>query len=436
MTFEDSGGARRRHGPPAAGVLFGILAASAWPAWCGGQEAPVTTAASSVNSNEGNPDDPDRELIHWNEYEGPWFTARLGGGFLYDTANYSQDADSESQFDFEPDQYVRDSRLLLKGRLGSSSRVRYTIGYMYDAAPEKRTWFWRQTGIYVDLPAIGGDVFVGRTKEGFSMNKIMVGYNGWTNERATANDAMIPILADGIQLRGSVPGRGLAWNVGIYDDEFTESESFNKNDNQFVARGVWQPMHGNAEAEILHFGLAYRYGTDDDGFLQYKSRPESFSGPFVIDTGAIPADYSQTVGLETYYQRGSLLVGGEYFLNQIAAPQPGDPFIHGGEVVVTWLTGGERRPYNAKTGVFGGIVPASSVFEGGRGTWEFVARFSYTDLDDGPVQGGRFWRFTPMVNWHMSPNVRLELVYGYGVLDRFDTKGGSHFFQTRIQLQL
>jgi phosphate-selective porin OprO/OprP len=65
-----------------------------------------------------------------------------------------------------------------------------------------------------------------------------------------------------------------------------------------------------------------------------------------------------------------------------------------------------------------------------------VARFSYTDLDDGPVQGGRFWRFTPMVNWHMSPNVRLELVYGYGVLDRFDTKGGSHFFQTRIQLQL
>jgi phosphate-selective porin OprO/OprP len=41
-----------------------------------------------------------------------------------------------------------------------------------------------------------------------------------------------------------------------------------------------------------------------------------------------------------------------------------------------------------------------------------------------------------MVNWHMSPNVRLELVYGYGVLDRFDTKGGSHFFQTRIQLQL
>jgi hypothetical protein len=36
----------------------------------------------------------------------------------------------------------------------------------------------------------------------------------------------------------------------------------------------------------------------------------------------------------------------------------------------------------------------------------------------------------------MSPNVRLEIVYGYGELDRFGTTGGSHFFQTRIQLQL
>jgi phosphate-selective porin OprO/OprP len=130
------------------------------------------------------------------------------------------------------------------------------------------------------------------------------------------------------------------------------------------------------------------------------------------------------------------MLGGEYLLNQNSAPASGDPFFHGGEVHVSWLTGGARRPYNAKTGVYGGILPSDSVFDGGRGTWEFVARFSYTDLDDGLIQGGKFWRFTPMVNWHMSPNVRLELVYGYGVLDRFGVEGGTHFFQTRLQLQL
>ena len=419
----------------AAGVLAAILVLTVSSALAQSAEvAPAVSPEGSVNADENNPDEPTRRMVHWNEYEGRWFTARLGGGFLYDTANYSQDADSESQFAFEPEQFIRDSRLIMKGRLKFSPRLSYTIGYMYDS--DDRAWFWRQTGLIVDMPELGGDLFVGRTKEGFSMNKIMNGYTGWTNERATANDSFIPILADGVQLRGSMPDHGIAWNLGIYDDEFTESEAFNKNDNQFVARGVWQPLHAQSSDEILHLGLAYRYGTADDGGLQYKSRPESFSAPPVIDTGFFPADHSQTIGLEAYYQAGPLFLGGEYFLNQVSSPQTGDPFFHGGEIMVTWLTGGERRPYNAKTGIFGGIVPASSVFDGGRGTWEFVARFSYTDLEDGTIEGGKFWRITPMVNWHMSANVRLEFVYGYGILDRFDTKGGTQFFQTRIQLQL
>ncbi len=418
-----------------AGAVLALPLAWAFSFAASADEPAAEEEAASVNSDEGNPEEDTRRMVHWNEYEGRWFTARLGGGFLYDTANYSQDSDSEDQFTFESKDYIRDSRLLLKGRLKFSPRLKYTIGYMYDPAPDKKTWYWRQTGIYVDMPEWGGDLFIGRTKEGISMNKIMVGYNGWTNERATANDAFVPILADGIQLRGSVASRGIAWNVGLYGDQYTETESFNKNDNTFVARGVWQPWHGKSE-DILHLGIGYRYGTDEDGQMQYKSRPESFSAPFVIDTGKFDVDHTQTVVAEAYYQRGSLFLGGEYFLNKNAAQGSGDPFFHGGEVVVTWLTGGLRRPYNAKTGVFGGIVPDTSVFDGGRGTWEFVGRFSYTDLDDGAIQGGKFWRFTPMVNWHMSPNVRLEIVYGYGELDRFGTKGGSQFFQTRIQLQL
>ena len=58
------------------------------------------------------------------------------------------------------------------------------------------------------------------------------------------------------------------------------------------------------------------------------------------------------------------------------------------------------------------------------------------NLDDGPIQGGTFWRITPMVNWHMSGNVRLEFVYGYGMLDRFGVHGATQFFQARAQFQL
>jgi phosphate-selective porin OprO/OprP len=41
-----------------------------------------------------------------------------------------------------------------------------------------------------------------------------------------------------------------------------------------------------------------------------------------------------------------------------------------------------------------------------------------------------------MVNWYMSDNVRLEFIYGYGSLDRFDLVGKTQFLQTRIQFQL
>jgi len=63
-------------------------------------------------------------------------------------------------------------------------------------------------------------------------------------------------------------------------------------------------------------------------------------------------------------------------------------------------------------------------------------RYSYADLDSGLIQGGKFWRLTPVLNWHLSDNVRLEFVTGYGVLDRFGIQGHILFAQTRLQLQL
>ena len=40
----------------------------------------------------------------------------------------------------------------------------------------------------------------------------MVGYGGWTMERATISDASIPILADGIKWLGYSPKHKFLWN--------------------------------------------------------------------------------------------------------------------------------------------------------------------------------------------------------------------------------
>jgi phosphate-selective porin OprO/OprP len=255
-------------------------------------------------------------------------------------------------------------------------------------------------------------------------------------ERSTASDAFLPILADGVRWTGSLADNRLVYNLGWFKDTRSENESFNKNDNQFAARAVWLPFDAT-DTRLLHLALQYRYGEADDGMLRFRSRPESFPAQtYAIDTGAFPAHHSNTFGIEAYYRPGPLMFGMEYFYNRVASPERGDPEFHGGEIFAAWTITGETRPYNARGAFFQAVSPAVSVFDGGPGAWELVLRYSYTDLDSGPIRGGTFWRVTPMVNWHLSDHVRLEFAYGYGVLDRFGIEGGTQFFQTRLQLQL
>ncbi|HEY5759628.1 MAG TPA: porin [Steroidobacter sp.] len=422
---------------------------SSWPSWllvvaasgCACAVAADEPAESeqtyqTLDAAEADDPGPRRKLVSWNEYEGPYFTARLGGGLLYDYVAYSQDDDSKEQMTLRPTGQLRDFRLLLKGRFPTLPRLSYTIGYMYDAAIE--SWRFRQTGLMVDVPEVGGNLFIGRTKEGFSTNKMMVGYHGWTNERAATSDAFLPILADGVKWTGAAAGGKFVYNLGWFKDTRSENESFNRNDNQFAARGVWLPLGGGQESpRLLHLALEYRYGESDDGTLRFRSKPESFPAQsYAIDSGIFTAHHSNMIGVETYYRDGPRIFGMEYIFNDVSAPESGDPMLHGGEIFAAWILTGETRPYSARGALFQAVSPARTVFEGGPGAWEVVLRYSYADLDDGAIRGGRFRRITPMVNWHLSDNVRLELAYGYGVLDRFGLQGATHFFQTRLQLSM
>jgi phosphate-selective porin OprO/OprP len=303
---------------------------------------------------------------------------------------------------------------------------------MWDAPTKK--FVFRQTQIVVAVPEIWGYIAVGRTKEGISLNKVMIGYAGWTMERATISDATIPILADGIKWIGHIPEKHFLWNVGFYMDALSEGQAFSTYDHQAVGRFVWLPLM--SEEEVLHIGLNLRYGKPNEGELQLRSRPEAFPAPFVVDTGKYPVKDTKMAGVEAYYRPGPLLMGTEYYFQKQNSPEKQNPLFHGGEMFVSWLPTGEVRPYNTRGAYFDQISPNRTVFEGGPGAWELVARLSFIDLDSGPVRGGKFWRFTPMVNWFLSDNVRLEFAYGLGTLDRFDLTGNTQFFQTRIQLQL
>ena len=410
-----------------------------------------------------------------NEIETPFMTLRLGGGVLMDYAWYEQDNTSREQraIDTAPTApgetidrpYIpqlslsamseeqvratrvqqelapelpaafkfRDTRFAISGRFNTRRPITYQSGIMWNGTT--REWLIRQTGILVAVPELWGHVWIGRAKEGVSLNRVMVGYDGWTMERFTFSDASIPLLADGIKWLGYLPKQHLLWNLGLFADPLSKGQTFSYYERQAALRLAYVRMDADS-LKLLHVGVALRIGKPTDDTLQLKSKPESTTAPNFVDTGKFPAKSSGLVGVEAYYRPGNWLFGGEYYLQKADSPESDHPFFHGGDIVTSWLVTGETRPYTTVGGYFRAVAPNEPVFEGGAGALELVLRLSYIDLTSGTLEGGRFWRLTPALNWHLNRYIRVELGYGYGVLDRFGMKGVTQFFQGRLQTVL
>ncbi|MFL5320548.1 MAG: porin [Myxococcaceae bacterium] len=380
-------------------------------------------------------DPPPRSIRKdWNEYDFKFFTFRWGIYTLLDWGTAAQSTQATRQIDVKSDFKVRDFRFTLGGALATKRKITYTMGLMYDGPTG--SWFPRETGVQVAIPELYGNVFVGRQKEGLSLNKITVGYAVWTMERMPISEASIPVMSDGIKWLGGLPNKRANWNFGYFHNVLKKNPGTGFYDDAFAARFAWLPMLPDHEGALLHLAIGYHFGIFSDGQTKLKSRPESSTAPYFLDTGVFPAKQNHLIVLEAYFRKRSWLYGAEYFFDQIKSPEMKDPFFHGGEAFVSWLITGEERGYKDLGGKLDFVFPERSAFDGGPGAWEAVLHASWSDFDSGPVQGGKFFRLTPQINWYIDDMVSIRLNYGLGLLDRFGATAVTHFFQARLQLQL
>ena len=436
MSIDRPGAARPRLARSLALRPLLLLASCLWwarPAL--GQQLATTSHADASPASSPAPqqDWPTKFQLHWNEYNLGVTTFLFGAAVLTDYASYNQDSASASKFDLERQGKIRDSRFMFFGQLHTERPISWQTGIMYDWAASK--WRVRLTMLNVAVPEIKSQFQIGRLKEGLSLNRVISGYDGWTSERFTFSDAAIPLLADGIKWMGYVPQAHVLWNLGYFNNVLSEGESFSYYQQQVVGRLAYLKMDSDTAGTLWHVGGGFHVGKPEHDTLQLKSKPEVFASNSFIDTGKFPATRGTIAGLEAYYRDGPWLYGTEYYREWTASPEAGNPRFHGGDVFVSWIATGETRPYVAPLGTFRAVSPARPVFKGGPGAVEAVVRVSYIDLTSDSLSGGRFWRVTPMVNWHLSDQARLEFSYGISSLDRFGVRSTTEFFQARCQLQ-
>ena len=396
--------------------------------------ATIDSTIHGAESEEPRPPE-DQKLMHWSDYRGEDFTFHFGYNAMYDFVGIDQDPGSIDQWgDLKNDSKWRDVRLLASATFPKSERlIQLKAGYMYDGVNDK--WIWRETGIVLAVPEIWGHLFVGRTKLGVSMIKHMSGASIFGLERAEIEDMTIPIQNDGIRWMGYLPKQRLVWNLGYFNQTILNNHLYPFMDQQYAARVALLPLLSETDGKVLHLAVNLAYSNPRDGKTQLKAKPEATTAPYFLDTGVFPAKHEKLAGPEVWYRDNSWLFGGAYYFVGTEAPE-GDHHFQGGDFWVSWLITGEVRRYNTRGALFDFVYPKHSLFKGGTGAFEATIHTTYTDADDGAIQGGRFWRVTPTLAWYPSYEFRVTLGYGYGELDRFGTEGVTRFLQGRIQFML
>jgi len=148
------------------------------------------------------------------------------------------------------------------------------------------------------------------------------------------------------------------------------------------------------------------------------------------------ADRSTTYDLEASWRRGPFWLHGEYLRNEVAAPDLGDPVFRGHHLTASWILSGEMRAYNRRSGVFGPVPVARSVYQGGWGAWELALRWTELDLTDAEIEGGETQILSAAVNWWLTSYFSFNLYYRHIQLDRFGLQGTSDGMLARVVLML
>jgi phosphate-selective porin OprO/OprP len=387
----------------------------------------------------------------WNRWETEYVSGIFIAGLVLDRVNWlSQDASSEGQVGdlsaFEGGE-IRGLRVGAVGTLNMFDQPWvYTIfgatnafdkGFNEEGL-DNFSWFdWR-----LDVPFIADTVLsIGKQKEPISGERVQSMIYNHMHERTAVADALMPSRNVGIVWNGAGALPYSTWAVGVFNDWFDADQDFDESATQYIGRATWAPLRTDDDSSLLHVGLGYRYSNAKEGF-RFRTEPEFNQSPAFVDTGfgtatgMLPADNLQTWNAELSWRRGPFWIASEYTSTAVDNPDLANPDFDGYWIAGSWVLTGEMRPYNKKSGTFGSVPVAKTVYQGGKGAWEATARWSTIDLSDGLVEGGEMDIASLGLTWWLTPIFSVGMNYRYIWNTRLGVEGTSSGFNGRLLLLL
>ena len=396
----------------------------------GPSEAPATIA---LEQQPDAPEEtgPDDEQVHrewrgfffnisWDrgfriEEKHKYFQLKVGGRLLADATHISGDSTIESLFKTGWDGGARQARIDFTGTAGKRIYYRLQVDVTgqsdadFSPSPYLKDFFIGVTGL-----GPLGRLEVGVLKEPISMGVLTSGLNLDFLERGLPT-ILAPSYNAGFVLRNEVLDKSLSWAFGVFRGQ---SDAGSGSPVDIVGRIAGVPWRDDDDGRLLHLAVAYKLELGDVE-RRHRARPETNWGDRWIDTGSIASDRSHLLGLEVAGVWKPVSFQAELLSSWIRQAAGPTLTFWGYYAQVSYFLTGEQRYYLERRRVFGRLRE-NETFSLSKRTWgafELTGRYSYLDLDDGAVRGGRLGDVTVGANWYLQSNVRLMLNYTWARLN-------------------
>ncbi len=296
-------------------------------------------------------------------------------------------------------------------------------------------------------------------------------------ERSAPTTAFTPGSTTGFGVWGYTEDLRNTYGMGIFrpvtdqEGDSVTDDGEDSADTAFTARLTHlfyydEPSNGRYLWEV---GGAASYRTPannksfTNGFAGFATRPEmrmaadstanppAFGGagdiPNFVNTGTLNGVNDWEVyNVETAWVNGPLSVQAEAFWANVNRETAADLFFPGAYVEVSYFLTGENRNFDRLAARFDRVTPFENFFrvrtaDGvccGKGAWQLAARYSYLDLNDDGINGGRMNDFTFGTNWYLNPYTRWMFNYVHSDLVRTAGTGtgssNADLFGMRFQI--
>jgi phosphate-selective porin OprO/OprP len=389
-------------------------------------------------------------------------TVQVNGVFQADAGFFNQDSNSLASYGLiQNGADFRRARLSAKGALTETTNYFFQMDFAFFGRPTFTDVWVEQT----EIPWLG-TVRVGQWKQPFSLEVVSSFRYTTFAERSLLFQAFTPFRHLGTGFYNHSSDLSATWAASVFA---TGQDQYG--DTIMVMGGVgtaeritflpyWDECSQGRHYGHIGFGHYFNappnhvgifrtipelyIGTNANGVVgtSGQAAPGAFNGtPFFVNTGNLAMNYYNVWGTEILWVEGPFSFQSEGMLTVIdqAGGAGATPVTNAGGGPTAYLAGmyaqagyfltGEHRPYDRKAGAIDRIKPNRNFSpwhecDGGLGAWEVAQRFSYIDLNDKNIRGGRMHDFTTGVNWYLNPYWKMQFNYIYSISD-FSYSGGN-----------